>query len=111
MLETKRENTQMVKKLEGVILCARVEKFDVFQWTDPANGQIKPIRSLKVLLPAGDGVVSRESISIPPSMPDPSLIEGEVYALPCTVTLNKKRQQISYTLRSDLKPFPAPDMN
>jgi hypothetical protein len=62
----------MADKLQGVILCARFEKFDVFNWTDPANGQIKPIRSLKALLPAGDGTVSRESISLPPNRHRPA---------------------------------------
>ena len=97
-------------QLQGVIVCATVEKLDTFQWTDPANGQVKPIRSIKVLLAHGDGTVTRESISIPASMRDPHLEEGKVYALPCTVTLNKKRQQVSFTLRTDIPPFPAPQI-
>lgn len=100
----------MAKQLEGVIVCAKVEKFDIFNWPDPTTGQIKPIRSLKVLLAHGDGTVTRESVSLPTSMTDPKLEEGQVYALPCTVTLNKKRQTLSWTLRADLPPFPAPQM-
>jgi hypothetical protein len=104
-----KRNLNMAKKLKGVIVCAQVEKFDVFNWTDPANGQIKPIKSLKALLEHGDGTVERISVSLAPGMPDPALKDGDVYALPCSVTLNKKRQQITYTLRST--PFPAPDMD
>lgn len=100
----------MAKQLTGHIVCATVEEFSVFNWTDPANGQVKPIRSLKVLLAHGDGTVTRESISVPPTMADPKLETGNVYALPCTVTLNKKRQTIGLTLRSDLPPFPAPEI-
>jgi len=100
----------MPKQLNGIIVCAVVEQLAVFQWTDPANGQVKPIRSVKVLLAHGDGTVTRESISIPSSMADPKLTEGQMYALPCTVTLNKKRQVIGFTLRSDLPPFPAPEI-
>lgn len=101
----------MTKTLEGVIVCAKLEKFDIFQWTDPANGQVKPIRSLKVLLAHGDGTVTRESISLSPSAADPQLTEGKIYAFPCTVSLNKKRQLLSWTLRADLVPFPAPQMD
>lgn len=97
-------------QLQGIVVCATVEKLDTFQWTDPATGQIKPIRSVKVLLAHGDGTVTRESISIPNQLPDPVLQEGKVYALPCTVNLNKKRQQVGFTLRTDMPPFEAPEI-
>lgn len=97
-------------QLQGVIVCATVEKLDVYQWTDPATGQVKPIRSIKVLLAHGDGTVTRESISIPSQLRDPPLEEGKAYAMPCTVALNKKRQQVAYTLRTDIPPFPAPQI-
>jgi hypothetical protein len=96
-------------KIQGTVLFADFEKADTFNWTDPTNQQIKPIRSLKVLLAHGDGVVSRESLTLPPGMDIPNLRPGEVYGFPCTVMLNKKKQLISYTLRSDIAPFPAPD--
>jgi hypothetical protein len=99
----------MTKRFQGLLMCALVEKLDIFNWTDPANGQVKPIKSLKVLLPHGDGTVERISVSLPPTMPEPRVTEGEVYALPCSVTLNKKRQQITYTLRGT--PLPAPEMD
>jgi hypothetical protein len=100
----------MPKQLEGVIVCAKVEKFDTFLWTDQANGQVKPIRSLKILLSHGDGTVTRESISVPTSMADPNLKDGQIYALPCTITMNKKKLTLSWTLRSDMAPFPAPEL-
>jgi hypothetical protein len=100
----------MSKQLRGVVAFAEVEKFDLFNWVDPANGQTKPIKSLKILLHHGDGTVTRESISLPPSMADPQLKEKIIYALPVTVTFNKKRQQVTYTLRSDMAPFVAPEI-
>ena len=109
MLETSTRKSDMAKRLKGVIVCALVEKFEVFNWVDPANGQTKPIKSLKALLEHGDGTVERISVSLAPGMADPGLKDGDVYALPCSVTLNKKRQQITYTLRST--PFPAPEMD
>lgn len=97
-------------KIEGVVAFAKFEKADTFQWTDPANGQVKPIRSLKVLLEHGDGTRTRESLSLPAGMDAPNLQAGQVYGFPCTVTLNKKKQLLSWTLRVDLAPFPAPDL-
>jgi hypothetical protein len=99
----------MGKQLNGAMIFAKVKK-DVFPWVDPANGQTKPIRSLKILLYHGDGTVTKESISIPPGMADPNVNEEQVYALPVTVGFSKKRQQVSYTLRSDMAPFVAPEI-
>jgi hypothetical protein len=100
----------MTKQLEGVVMCAKFEKLYEGSWTDPVNGQVKPYRSFKVLLPNGDGTVTRESISVPMTMRLPELEEGKAYALACTVSLNKKKQTLSWTLRSDVPPFPAPEI-
>ena len=97
--------------IEGVFVCGKFEKVDLFQWTDPTTNQVKPIRSVKMLLSHGDGTVSRESLSIPTDMNLPMLREGEIYAFPCTVTINKKRQTVSWTLVPDRPPFLAPDMD
>ncbi len=98
----------MAKTLEGVFVSAIFEKVDVFNWQDPVSGQTKPIRSLKVLLAHGDGCVTRESITLPNGVEAPRLNVGEKYALPVTVSLNKKRQTLTYTLRTDFPPMPAP---
>jgi hypothetical protein len=101
----------MAKQLRGMFAGVEIEKFEVFNWTDPANGQVKPIKSLKVLMSHGDGTVTRESISLPPNMPDPQLKEKQLYMVPVTVSFNKKRQQVSFTLRSDIAPFIAPEVD
>lgn len=98
----------MADHLEGVVLFAEYERFDTFNWTDPTTGTVKPINSLKVLLPQGDGTVTRESITLPPNYRAPSLTAGQAYGFPVTARLNKKRQQISWDARADLMPFPAP---
>lgn len=99
-----------MSKLKGMLLCGTVEKLDQFDWTDPATGQLKPIRSIKLLLPHGDGTITRESVSIPNGARVPDLELGADYAIPCTASINKKRQQVTYTLRLDLAPFPAPEL-
>lgn len=91
-------------KYQGLVMFARFEKADTFNWTDPTTSQMKPIRSLKVLLPHKDGTVTRESLSLPPGMDTPRLQAGEVYGFPCSWTLNKKRQVVSWTLGSEPLP-------
>jgi len=98
----------MSKSIQGLVLFAQYEKPDTFNWTDPQTGTLKPINSLKVLLPHGDGTVTRESITLPPNYPTPKLTAGQAYGFPVTARLNKKRQQISWDARPDLMPFPAP---
>lgn len=95
----------MMKGLEGLVVFARFERTDVFNWTDPSTNQIKPIRSIKVLMPHGDGTVTRESLSLPPDVDFPTLKPQQVYGFPCTVGINKKRQEVTWTLRRDLAPF------
>lgn len=96
-------------RLLGPVLYARFEKLDTFNWTDPTNGLPKPIVSFKVLLPHGDGTVTRESITLPAQYQPPKLTAGEVYSFPVTVRINKKRQQVSWDARADAMPFLAPD--
>lgn len=100
----------MAKQLEGILVCARFEKHDLYNYTDPANGQVKPLRSIKALLAAGDGTVSRISISLPPELPEPSLDKDAVYAFPCFISVNRKKQVLNYTLSAGVPPFPAPNI-
>lgn len=93
--------------LQGAVLFARFEKLDTYNWTDPTNGTLKPIVSLKVLLAHSDGTITRESITLPNGFKAPQLKSGETYGFPVTVRLNKKRLQINWDARSDLMPFPA----
>lgn len=97
----------MAKVVEGIVAFCRFEKADVFNWQDPSTGQMKPLRSLKVLLPHGDGTVSRESISIPPEMDIPRLNPGEIYGFRCAVNLNKKKLTLNWTLVPGSTPLPS----
>lgn len=97
----------MAKVVEGIILFAKFEKAELFNWQDPATGQTKPIRSVKVLLAHGDGTVSRESLSIPPDMAEPKLNPGEVYGFRVSASVSKKRQTMSWTLVPGAAPLPA----
>lgn len=101
----------MAKTLEGMVVCATFERMDTFNWNDPTSGQMKPIRSAKVLLAHGDGTVTRESLTLPAGFDIPSLEVGKAYAFPCTASVSKKTGKVNYTLRTDLKPFPAPTIN
>jgi len=93
-------------KVKGHVLFATYEKNDVFNWQDPTTGQMKPIRSIKVLLDQGDGTVTRESIALPPDMSFPALNIGEVYGFRIMTSVNKKRLQVSYTLVPGREPLP-----
>lgn len=101
----------MARTLEGMVVCATFERMDTFNWNDPATGQVKPIRSAKVLLAHGDGTVTRESLTLPPNFDIPALEAGKAYAFPCVASVSKKTGKVNYTLRIDLKPFPAPTIN
>ena len=98
----------MAKSIDGLVVFAEFEKQDSFLWQDPATGQSKPIRSLKVLMAHGDKTVTRESLTLPPNYELPALKPGEKYGFPVVVSINKKKQILSWNLRSDMAPFPAP---
>lgn len=91
----------MAQLFEGLVAFVRFEKADLFNWTDPSTGQVKPLRSLKVLWSHGDGTVTRESITVPQDMEMPRLNPGEVYGFRVTSNVNKRRQIVSWTLVSD----------
>lgn len=95
----------MTKPMQGPILFAQFEKLDTFTWIDPTTNIGKPITTFKVLLPHGDGTVSRESITLPPNYKPPVLTAGTYYGFPVVVKYNKKRQQITWEARSDLLPI------
>lgn len=100
----------MAKTLEGAVLFCSYEKEDTFNYTDPSNGQTRLLRSLIVRLSHGDGTVSRERLSLPQGFQVPELSPETVYGFPVTISVSKKRGSVTYTLRTDLKPFPAPPM-
>lgn len=100
----------MAKTLEGMVVFATFERLDSFNWTDPATGQSKPLRSVKVLLPHGDGTVTRESLTLPDKYDLPLLDAQQPYGFPCIATVSRKSGRISLSLRRDLKPFPAPSI-
>lgn len=98
------------KTIDGLVLFARFEKADTFVWHDPATGQQKPIRSLKVLVANGDGTITRESLTLPANYEPPALKAGEMFGFPVLVTFSKKKQILNWNLRSDMTPFPAPQL-
>lgn len=98
----------MATHMKGIVLFAELERYDTFNWTDPTTGTVKPINSIKILLPQGDGTVTRESITLPPNYQAPKLTAGQAYGFPVTARFNKKRQQISWDARPDMMPFAAP---
>lgn len=95
-----------MSKLQGPVLFCKYEGTKTFNWVDPASGAQKPIVSYSVLVPHGDGTVSRESITLPNQQRPAALTPGEVYGFPVTVRLNKKRLIVNWDARADLMPFP-----
>jgi hypothetical protein len=95
------------RELQGMIVCVVYEKDDSFEWVDPKSNQVKPLRSLKVRFPHGDGTVTRESIAVTHRFDSSSLQPETAYAFPVVATVNKKGR-LNFTLRQDIRPFPAP---
>lgn len=100
----------MPKTIEGVVVFAIHEKEDTFNYTNPTDGRSKLLRSVKVRLPHGDGTVTRESLSIPDNYELPKLDAEQVYGYPCVLSVSKKSGKPAFSLRHDMKPFPAPKM-
>lgn len=94
-------------ELNGLLVVAKYELVDTFNWVDPDTKLPKPIMSFKVLLAHGDGTITRESISLPPLYKTPALTPGELYGFPVLVRYNKKRGFITYTARADQMPIPV----
>lgn len=98
----------MAKTLEGIVVFATFQREDTYPWTNPADGKVKHLRSVKVLLPHGDGSVTKESLGMPDNYRLPPLTAGEVYGFPVIASVSRKKGTLSLNLREDMKPFPAP---
>src|SRR5262245_50347897 len=94
--------------MEGPVLFGTYTQTDTFNWNDPTTGQIKPIISYKVLVSHGDGTRTMESIALPPNYRGSDLKPGSAYGFAVMARVNRKQMKISWTLRGDIAPFPAP---
>lgn len=104
------EKYHMTKTMSGSVVFGEFEAFDTFEWTDPATGTVKVLRSLKVLFSNGDKTVSRLTLSLSPTASFPKVIAEQQYGFPVKIKFNKKRERIDYELRTDIPPFPAPEI-
>lgn len=100
----------MAGTIEGPVLFGVFKMMDTFNWLDPTTNQTKPIISYKVLVEQGDGTRTLESLSLPPNYRAPDLKPGSAYGFPVLAKVNRKKLIISWTLRADLMPFPAPSL-
>lgn len=98
----------MAGTMEGTVVFGTYKTTETFNYTDPTNGQVKPLVSMKVLVAHGDGTVSLESLSVPPNYRAPELTSGRAYGFPCTPRVGRKDMKLRWTLRADFLPFPAP---
>lgn len=96
--------------MEGPVLFGLYTQTDTFNWTDPTNGQVKPIVSYKVLVSHGDGTRTMESIALPPNYRGPDLKPGSAYGFAVIARVNRKQLKISWTMRTDIPPFDSPPM-
>ena len=99
-------------KLKGAFIAAKFEEITSFDWTDQKTGVVKPIRNVVVLLDNGDGTIDRVQIGFPrdPAYRPPQLEPQQQYMFPVVLSINKKRQEVSYTMRTDMPPTEAPDI-
>lgn len=100
-------------KLKGAFISLEFEEISDFNWTDPKTNETKPIRNIIGLMDHGDRTTTRVSISFPrnPKYRPPADLEaGHHYLFPVLVSINKKKQTISYEIRTDMPPLPAPDV-
>lgn len=98
-------------RLTGAFVSLLYERTDTFDWADPKTGVVKPIRNFVGLMSHGDGCVTREQISFPrdPQYQAPQLTAGVQMLFPVIATVNKSKQKIQYTIRTDMPPVPAPE--
>lgn len=101
----------MAKTISGTVLFGIFKMQDTYNWTDPTNGQVKPLNSFKVLVDHADGTRSMESISFPNDYQKPRLEAGQAYGFPCSGRVSKKSGKINWTANPDLMPFPAPQLS
>lgn len=99
-------------KLIGVFASVQFDRIDRFDWTDPKSGQVKPIQKFVGLMEAGDGTREWVDIGFPrdPDYRAPQLQKGEVYLMPVLMGIDKKKGAVRLTIRTDMKPIPAPDL-
>ena len=98
-------------QLEGAFVAAQFERIDTFEWTDP-QGQIKPIRRFVTLMEFGDGKRDWVDIGFPrdPAYRAPSLSPKTKYVFPVLVGVDRKKNAVPFTIRTDIQPFEAPDI-
>lgn len=100
-------------KLAGAFISLEYEEITNFSWTDPKTNEVRPIRNIVGLMSHGDRTVTRVQIAFPrdPAYQAPRNLErGQHYLFPVLLSLNKKRQTVSYEIRTDVPPLPAPDV-
>lgn len=100
-------------KLSGAFLSMSYEDFVEFDWVDQKSGVSKRIKNFVGLAENGDGTRSRISISFPrdPKYRPPNDLEpGQHYLFPVILGFNKKKEVVTYQLRTDIPPLPAPDI-
>ena len=99
-------------KLMGMFISMTFRGVKTFEWQDPKTGVTTPIRNFSGLYEPGDGTRLPVEIGFPRDAPDyrpPALKIDDQVLFPVTVSLNKEKQVVQYTLRTDLAPMPAPD--
>ena len=102
-------------KPDGALLFIKFDRYERFDWTDN-KGVTKPIQSLVGLMEFGDG--TRDWVKIgfpredefPAAFQPPRLAKGTHYAVPVIASVDKKRGEVRWTLRTDMQPFEAPDL-
>jgi hypothetical protein len=100
-----------IKKLEGVFLSMDFDRHERFDWKDD-KGNVKPIESLVGLMEFGDGTRDWVKIGFPrdESFRAPQLMKGTRYIIPVLLSIDKKRNEVRYTIRTDMAPFEAPEI-
>lgn len=98
-------------KLEGAYAFIDFDRYEKFDWTNK-EGITKPIESLVGLMEFGDGTRDWIKIGFPrdDDFRPPKLVKKTRYAVPVIVSVDKKRGEVRWTLRTDIEIFEAPEL-
>lgn len=99
-------------KLEGAFVSLDFDRYETFSWTDQ-KGNVKPIQSLVGLVSYGDGTRNWLKVGFPRDehFQPPKLIQHERYIVPVIASVDKKRGEVRWTMRTDILPFKAPEIS
>lgn len=96
----------------GIVLIGRYKETRSFENKDESGRVTSMTKAYIVHVPHADGTINRELIYFPrdPDYRGAALDIDTMHAFPVQVRVKRNGRDLSYTARSDLMPFTAPEV-